>query len=108
MKISIGSYNDVSNYISGLISVLSLISGFFIEKYQFIFWSFGGILLVFVFIGYFVVDNTKKILILYNKLNKIEESLNIYDRLNKLGLRLDKMSKRGQTINLIELIKWGL
>lgn len=103
-----GTYNEILNYIFGLISVLSIVFGFFFKNYQTWFWTFGAALLIFVFIGYFVVDHNKKISKLETKFSKIEESLNIYDRLNKLELRLDNMSKRGQAINLIEVIKWGL
>jgi len=45
------------------------------------------------------------------KFHKIEESLNIYDRLNKLELKIDNMlnKKRGQiNIELIDIIKIGI
>ncbi|MAH03536.1 hypothetical protein CMI39_01985 [Candidatus Pacearchaeota archaeon] len=97
-------FPQIFNILFGVISVLAIVSGFLIEEYQLPFWVFGMSLLIFVVLGYYVFDSRTKLNLLINKFKKIEESLNIYDRLNKLEL---KMKKRGQ-INLIEIIKIGL
>ena len=81
---------ETFNIILGIISLLALISGFLIEEYRLYFWISGAVLLIFVIIGYYVADNRSKIDTLNNKFKKIEESLNIYDRLNKIELRLKK------------------
>lgn len=96
--------SQIFNIFLGVLSALAIISGFIIKEYQVLFWSVGIALLVVVSFSYYVFDNYNKIKILNNKFKKIEESLNIYERLNKLEL---KMKKRGQ-INLIDIIKIGL
>ncbi len=79
---------DIFNIILGMLSVLALISGFFVEKYNLLFWIVGGNLLALVVISYYIFDNRERILFLHNKFNKIAESLNIYNRLNKLELAI--------------------
>lgn len=99
--------NNIFNIILGSLSVLAIISGFLIEKYQILFWSIGSALLIVVVLSYYVFDNRNKIIFLSNKFKKIEESLNIYNRLNKIEIELGKMRKNGQ-INLMDIIKIGL
>lgn len=81
---------DLFNLLLGILSFFAIISGFFIDKYQVLFWSVGSALLIVVVLGYQVFDNRNNIRILDTKFKKIEESLNIYERLNKLELRLEK------------------
>ena len=38
-------------------------------------------------------------------MDKFEKDLNIYDRLGKLENKFENMKKRGQTVNLLDLIK---
>lgn len=97
--------NEFWNIFLGILSFLAIISGFFTEEYKVLFWSVGSALLIVVALGYQVFDNKITISILINKFKKIEESLNIYDRLNKLELKMK--NKRGQ-INIIDIIKIGL
>jgi len=99
---------DITNIIFGLLSILSIISGFINEDYRPFFWSFGASLLVVIGVIFYFGDIKKRINFLYNKFSKIEESLNIYDRLNKLEVGLASMKKKGQAINLLEIIKWLL
>lgn len=101
------NFTEISNIVLGLLSLFALLSGFLIEDYQILFWIAGFALLIFAVIGYYVSDNRDKINRLYSKFNKIEESLNVYNRLNRIELNLEKMSKKAQ-INIIEIIKWGL
>ncbi len=106
-----GSLSDVLNIIFGILSLLALISGYFIEKYQLVLWIFGLALLILVIISYYVFDSRNKVNELSTKFKKIEESLNIYDRLNKLEIKVDNMvsKKRGELkIELIDIIKIGL
>ena len=102
-----GNFSDIFNLLLGLLSVGSLFYGYINEESRVLFWIFGIALLIFTLSGYYIFDNKNKVDSLINKFKKIEESLNIYDRLNKLELRLDKMSKKGQ-VNLLEVIKWIL
>jgi len=97
---------DVLNIIFGIISLLSIISGFLIKEFQVLLWSVGFASLVIVVLGYYTMKNHDRINNLSKKFKKIEETLNIYDRLNKIEVRLDKMNKKGQ-INLIDIIKIG-
>lgn len=99
--------NNISNLVFGVLSVLAIISGFLIKEYQILFWSVGSALLIVVALGYSVMDNKSKIEVLNTKFKKIEESLNIYNRLNNIELTLNKMNKKGQ-INLLDIIKIGL
>ena len=98
--------SQVLNIILGAVSLLALISGFLIPEYQIPFWSIGSALLIVVVLSYYVADNRRKISNLINSFNKIEQSLNIYNRLNKLELKIKKM-KRGQ-IDLLDIIKIGI
>ena len=98
--------SDIFNLILGGLSILGIITGFFLEQFRIIFWVISITLLIFVVIGYYVADNRYKIIVLSSKMKKIEESLNIYDRLNKLELMM-KMRKRGE-IDLLDIIKIGL
>ena len=98
---------NIGNIILGGISVLAIISGFLIKPYQIIFWVGGLALLIVVGFSSYVFDNRNRIFYLETKFKKIEETLNIYNRLNKLELKMDKMSKKGQ-INIIDIIKIGL
>jgi len=111
MLSKMGSLSDVLNIIFGILSLLALISGYFIEKYQLVLWIFGLALLILVIISYYVFDSRNKVNELSTKFKKIEESLNIYDRLNKLEIKVDNMvsKKRGELkIELIDIIKIGL
>lgn len=99
--------SQVLNIILGIFSLLAIISGFLIKEYQIPFWLFGCALLIFIVIGHYALDNRNRLNLLSNKFRKIEESLNIYNRLNKLELAIDGKMKRGQ-INLIDIIKVGL
>ena len=76
------------------------------KEYQVLFWSVGSALLIVVVLGYYVFDNRNKLNFLVNKFGKIEESLNIYDRLTKLEMNMSKMKKA--QINLLDIIKLGL
>ena len=78
---------DLFNLLLGVLSFFAIISGFFIKEYQVLFWSVGSALLIVVVLGYQVLDNRNKIKVLCDKFKKIEESLNIYNRLNKLELK---------------------
>lgn len=103
MKVS-----DIFNLCLGILSIIGILSGFFIPSFRLVFWIVSITLLIFVVIGYYVADNRRQISIVCNKINKIEESLNIYDRLNKLELAI-KMKKRGQiNLDLLDIIKIGL
>ena len=101
MLSKMGSLSDVLNIIFGILSLLALISGYFIEKYQLVLWIFGLALLILVIISYYVFDSRNKVNELSTKFKKIEESLNIYDRLNKLEIKVDNMisKKRGELKN---------
>jgi hypothetical protein len=99
--------NNIFNFLLGFLSILAIISGFLIKEYQVLFWSVGSALLIVVALGYSVMENKNKIEILTNRFKNIEKSLNIYDRLNKIELTLEKMNKNG-SINLLDIIKIGL
>ena len=100
--------SDIFNLCLGILSIIGILSGFFIPSFRLVFWIVSITLLIFVVIGYYVADNRRQISIVCNKINKIEESLNIYDRLNKLELAI-KMKKRGQiNLDLLDIIKIGL
>ncbi len=86
-------FSEVFNIVLGLLSIVGIISGFFIEKFRIIFWIISGTLLIFVVIGYYVADNRNRIFVLSDKFKKIEESLNIYDRLNRLEVKLENGKK---------------
>ena len=90
--------SQVLNIVFGALSILAIISGLILKEYQILFWSIGVALLIVVSFSYYVFDNRDKILFLYNKFKKIEESLNIYERLNKLEL---KMVENLVKVNLI-------
>jgi len=94
----------ILNIVFGILSLLALISGFLIKDYRMIFWISGLSLLILVTISYYVMDNRTKLLTINKKVKKMEESLNVYDRLAKLE---NKVFKRGQ-INLMDIIKIGL
>ncbi|MBI2628778.1 hypothetical protein HYW74_01710 [Candidatus Pacearchaeota archaeon] len=103
--------SDPLNIILGIISLLSIISGYFIKEYQVIFWTFGLSLLVLVVISYYVVENNRRVSDLSFKFKKIEESLNIYDRLNNLEIKMGNMikAKKGQfRLDLMDIIKIGI
>jgi len=80
--------NNFLNVFLGALSILAILSGFFIDKYKFLFWSIGSALLIVISLSYYVIENKNKIDFLLNKIRKIEESLNIYDRLNKLEAKI--------------------
>jgi hypothetical protein len=75
--------SDVFNVVLGVLSVLGIISGFLLEEFRLILWVVSIPVLVFIVMVYFIVDNRNKIIFLSNKFKRIEESLNIYDRLSK-------------------------
>ena len=85
--------SQITNILLGFLSLLSIISGFLVEEYKFLFWSVGSALAVVVVLGVYVFEDHRKIIFLINKFQKIEESLNIYNRLNKLELRVNKNVK---------------
>ncbi len=86
-------YSEAFNLVLGVLSILGLISGFVIEEYRIVFWLISVPLLIFVVIGYYVSDNRDRIFDLNKRLKKLEESLNIMERLNKLELE-SKYGKR--------------
>lgn len=97
--------NNSFNLILGALSFIGIVTGFLVTELQILLWSLSSAILIVLVLGYYVMRNSSELVIMKNKFKKIEESLNIYDRLNKLEI---KMNKRGQSINLIELIKWIL
>lgn len=97
--------SEIVNIILGILSIAGLVSGFFIEEYRITFWIVSIALLIFVVIGYYVANNRDRIFSLTSKIKRIEESLNIYDRLNRLENKV--FMKKGQ-VNLLEIIKWIL
>jgi hypothetical protein len=106
-----GSLSDLLNIIFGILSLLALISGYFVKEYQIALWTFGLALLILVIVSYYVFDSRNKVNELSIKFKKIEESLNIYDRLNKLEIKIENMvnKKRGELkIELIDIIKIGI
>jgi len=99
--------NNFWNFFLGVLSFLAIISGFFIEEYKILFWSVGSALLIGVGLGYRVFENYKNLQYLLIRFKKIEESLNIYNRLNKLEHKMEFVNKRGQ-FNIMDFIKIGL
>ena len=85
---------DIINILFGFISLASIIYGFLIEEFKILFWSIGSALLIVVVLSYYVMDNRDKILRIQKKFRKIEESLNIYYRLNKIELKIENEQKR--------------
>lgn len=83
-------YSQILNIFVGALSVLAIISGFLIEEYQIAFWSIGSALLIVVALSAQVIENRNKVNFVMGKFKKIEESLNIYNRLNKLELKIGK------------------
>ncbi|MBU2504068.1 MAG: hypothetical protein KJ879_03405 [Nanoarchaeota archaeon] len=83
-------FSDVINIFFGILSFFAIVSGFLVEEYRVLFWSVGSALLIVVLLGYYIFDSRNKINFLINRFNKIEESLNIYNRLNKLELEVFK------------------
>ena len=79
---------ELFNLVLGVLSILGIISGYLIEDLRLVFWTVSIPLLIFVVIGYYVIDNRNKLFAISNKMKKIEESLNIYDRLSKLELKV--------------------
>ena len=103
---SISPKSEVLNIVFGTLSIFGIISGFLIEEFRLVLWVISFPLLILVVIMYYVADNRKKIMFILDKFRKIEETLNIYNRLNKLELAM-KMRKKGD-IDLLDIIKIGL
>ena len=99
--------SQISNLIFGTLSVLSIISGFLLKDYQYLFWIGGAFLLVITTLSYYIFDTRNKLIFVINKFKKVEETLNIYNRLNRLELRMNKRNKNAQ-VNIIDIIKIGL
>lgn len=96
-------FSDFFNIILGVFSVLGIISGFLIEEFRLTFWAISIVVLSVVVIISYLAENKKSINFLFNKMNKMEESLNIYERLNKLEIAM-KMKKKGE-MDLLDIVK---
>lgn len=92
---------EILNIFLGTMSILGILAGFIIKEYQILFWSISLAVLTIIIVGYYITGLEKKINFFTTKFKRIEESLNIYNRLNKLEL---KMQKKGE-INLLDLLK---